>query len=88
MDTGPAKTRKRFTATPTFLTLNYLLNASQVQDLDTFYATGVGQGSTRFDFSHPRTQTTVQARFMSPPEFSAQDRGLIWRAAVQLEVLP
>ena len=88
METGPAKTRRRFTATPVFLSLNYLLNAAQVETLDDFYANITLQGSERFGFTHPRRQVPVQARFMGPPEFSASDGGLLYRAAVNLEILP
>ena len=87
METGPGKTRKRFTATPVFLSLNYMLTAQQVEDMDQFYANTVNQGADSFTFMHPRKQVNVQARFMGPPEFSAQ--GSLWyNGAVQLEILP
>ena len=86
MDTGPAKVRRRFTATSTYLQLTYLLTLSQSTELDTFYDVTTNKGSDVFDFLHPRLGTTVRARFMEPPELAA-DR-LLWRARVQLEVLP
>lgn len=88
METGPMKVRQRFTATPVFLSMNYLVNAAQVQDLDDFYRADLKHGSLEFDFTHPRTQAAVKARIMEPPEFNAQDGGLLYRAALQIEVLP
>ena len=86
METGPAKVRRRFTATPVFVSLNYLMTGAQVQALDDFYATTTLQGSLRFDWNHPRRKIAVEARFMGPPVYSAL--GTIYRAQVDLEILP
>jgi hypothetical protein len=40
-----------------------------------------------FDYSHPRTGSTVQARFREPPVYTPDSRKL-WRVACKLEILP
>ena len=86
METGPAKIRRRFTATPVFVSASYMLDAAGVDAMDAFYATTTLQGSLAFNWTHPRRTTPVEARWVGPPKFSAD--GLLWRAQVDLEILP
>ena len=87
MDQGPAKVRQRTTAAVSNLSLSYLLNKSQITDLETFYKTTLKGGTLSFDFVHPRAGTTVSCRFISPPQYGAGN-GNFFRVILELEVMP
>jgi len=84
---GPAKTRRRATAGVRRITCRYRLTAAQVDTLDTFYWATLESGALRFNWTHPRTSSVYEVRFVSPPSFSADD-GDAWLADVELELLP
>lgn len=86
MDEGPAKLRRRGTAGVRRLKLEYLLDASQVAALDAFYLEDVRGGALSFSFAHPREGELVSCRFRAAPVYAAE--GALYRAAVELEVLP
>lgn len=87
MDRGPDKVRRRTTANVRPVSFKMLLNKTQVAQLDDFYNEDTFSGADPFDFTHPRTGASVQARFVNPPAY--QDRGAaMYEAAVQLEILP
>jgi hypothetical protein len=87
MDMGPAKQRPRFTAASTYLDLSYLLTLPEMAVFETFFITDTLRGAVAFDYSHPRTGSTVQARFREPPVYTPDSRKL-WRVACKLEILP
>lgn len=93
MDTGPTKQRRRFTATSRYLSGTMLLTKTQYETLDTFYKDTISYGSDAFDYTDPvDNSTTVSARFISPPSFTALIGAAggvdFWRANIALELLP
>lgn len=87
MDAGPPKIRKRFTAGIRLFSLLLSLTKAQVETLDVFFVTTSNGGATPFDWTHPRTAASVTFRFVSPPAYHplADD---VWRAQLELEILP
>lgn len=90
MDAGPAKMRRRGKRTET-MQVTYNLSTAQMATLETF-AKDTLQGTARFGFTHPRTNTVVEVRIV--PQ---QDGGLysisyilpeLWQVSLQLEILP
>lgn len=87
MDAGPAKMRPRSTSGVRNLNVTFMMNETELSNLDTFYETTTSQGTARFDFSHPRTGTTVEMRFVERPTYrlvSDDD----YEVRVKFEVLP
>lgn len=60
-DAGPAKMRKRGLS-PDVLSLSFIMTDTQLNTLNTFITTI--SGTARFYFPHPRTNATVEARFI------------------------
>lgn len=87
MDVGPDKVRRRTTAAVDRLEMRFIMTESEVGSLDTFYDSTAAQGSLRFDFTHPRTGSTVEARFVERPRWRliTDDD---YEVTVRLEVLP
>lgn len=88
MDAGPAKVRRRYTAAPRKLTLTYHLTAAQIADFDAFYVSTSKSGSLAFNWTHPRTGASVEARFApgTAPNYAAVDHE--GEVSCQIEVLP
>ena len=90
MDAGPAKMRRRGKK-PTTLNMNFLMTAAQVDTLEDF-TKNIIRGTYRFDFKHPRTNATIEARMVP------QDSGTLYNItyvapgyytiSLQLEILP
>lgn len=90
MDAGPAKMRRRGKK-PTTLSMSFLMTTAQVATLETFTKDTI-RGTSRFGFTHPRTNTIVEARMVP------QDSGTLYNIAyvapgyytisLQLEILP
>jgi hypothetical protein len=88
MNAGPQKVRLRYTAAPRRFNLTYHLTKAEVATLDAFYATTSLGGTLEFNWTHPRTGDSVEARFVpgKPPNYSAIEiDGVV---SVQLEILP
>ena len=83
MDIGPDKLRRRSSSAVRKLTLALTLTDALMQEFDDFY---LDNDSLQFTFTDPRTDTDVQARFTSVPEYSRRET--IWDVSVQLEILP
>lgn len=92
MELGPAKQRRRFTATSRFYSGTMLLTKDQRDDLVEFFDTTTNGGADGFDFEDPEDFGTVTARFLSVPSYSAlvgASGGVsLWRATVAVELLP
>lgn len=84
MEKGPAKVRRRFTAAVTNAQLGMILTTAQVATLEAFYETNA---ALAFDFTHPRTGATVEARFTQPPRVSDLN-GQHYTVQVNIEYLP
>jgi hypothetical protein len=89
METGPAKRRNRFTASPKALNVTLTLTSAQVDTFATFYETDLAGGSLSFDFTHPRTDATLTVAFAKEPKpvtpHSTSDNYLL---ALELDILP
>lgn len=90
MDAGPAKQRKRGLR-PDVLSLSFIMTDLELSTLETFIETSLN-GTARFYFPHPRTNATVEARFIPQGDGQlytiqhiSQDYSTV---QFQLEVLP
>lgn len=83
MDVGPDKVRRRSTAAVRELKLKLFLTDSLMDIFDDFY---LDNDSTVFEFTHPRTSATVNARFNETPTYSLRET--YWDVNVSLEILP
>jgi hypothetical protein len=90
MDMGPAKQRRR-SARPSVLGVNFILTSAQVNQLEAFIKDQI-KGVFRFNFTHPRTSTTVEARIV--PQGDGEFYKLTYLAPgfyqtdLSLEILP
>ena len=83
MDVGPAKKRRRTLLTSYTVNMIVLVQMTDVDEFKTFYLNNdVGV----FDFTHPRTNQTVKARFNSVPSLSLNET--VYNASIELEILP
>lgn len=88
MNAGPQKVRLRYTAGPRRFMLAYHLTKAEVATLDTFFVTTSRGGTLEFDWTHPRTGASVEARFVpgTAPSYGAIEQD--GEVTVQLEILP
>lgn len=86
MEIGPDKVRRRTTANIRPFMFNMLLDDVGVQTLDDFYTLTTASGSLPFNFVHPRTEETVEARFVQKPSYSYDET--MARCSVSLEIMP
>lgn len=87
MDTGPKKSRRRFTRAIDVLSLSIdLKTEDEYDDLEFFYNTTVNGGVTPFDFVHPITQVTGSFRFNGPPSYTSLGGG-VFRASMEWDIL-
>ena len=83
MGVGPAKKRRRTILTSYKINLVTLIEMNDIDEFKQFYLSNdVGV----FDFVHPRTNQTVQARFVSVPSPVLNET--YYTASVELEILP
>lgn len=88
MEKGPAKVRRRTTATVRPISFELVLDTTQLAALDTFYVTTTYSGADEFSYTHPRTGAAVSARFTAPPQYSDVNTGRHYNASIALEILP
>ena len=99
-DSGPAKTRKRFSSAPSKFSLQFAMSTTEATRLMQFYTNssggdpaGTASGSLTFGgLPHPRDNSAVTAtlltgwRFTSPPTITQNSFGR-FNATVQLELI-
>lgn len=85
-DIGPAQVRRRSTSAPDSISFQLQLSSTDAETLVDFYSSATIGGTERFNITHPRLGTTVEARFLSPPSVAAKDSDAV--VYVELEVLP
>jgi hypothetical protein len=68
------------------VTANYIITAADEATLDSFYTSDTASGSLSFSWTHPRTNSVVNARFVQPPQYGWVDG--YYTAQLQLEILP
>lgn len=92
VETGPAKSRARYSAVTRQLSGTMLFTAAQRATFETFYGTTISLGADEFDFTDPADGTTQSVRFVDPPSFSHLVGGgsgsALQRVTITLEVLP
>lgn len=76
VDAGPAKTRRRSTKERQFVRIPVQLTGTELGVFDTFWEDAIAHGATSFEWEHPRTDATVDLRFMKKP---------VWKHAVHAE---
>jgi hypothetical protein len=90
MDAGPAKQRRR-SQRPSPMDVSFILTTAQTQTLENFVLNEL-EGVRRFNFLHPRLNTTVEVRIVPQSEgelFSLQYMAPgYWQASLKLEILP
>jgi hypothetical protein len=87
MDAGPAKVRRRFTAGERKLGGRMLMDADQIEILDSFHVNDLASGSLKFDGIHPRTGAAAVLRFAAEPDWTHLS-GPYYTVTLQLEILP
>jgi len=87
MDAGPAKTRRRFTATVDKVRASVFVTGTERQTLRSFYKTTLKEGSLTFEWEDRITGTTEEYRFVSPPRFRLMGHDN-YMAEMELEILP
>ena len=87
MDVGPPKTRQRSTAGDAPNSYNFHMTGTNITALRVFYVTTCSGGADTFEWVHPRTSTTKDWRFLSPPSWVQLKDGL-YHVTVQVEQLP
>lgn len=83
MDVGPAKKRRRTILGVKNISFIVQVDVADYGEFEQFY---LNNDVACFDFRHPRTNTTVQARFVSVPTGTLNET--VYRIPVQLEILP
>lgn len=87
MDAGPEFVRQRYSATPVRIRGSLIISDVQVATLDDFFFDDCTQGSTPFDWIHPRTGAAATVRFMAPPEYQALSNDL-YQVSLSLQIDP
>jgi len=89
-DKGPAKVRKLGNK-PQVLSMSFIMTSQQVVTLETFVKNTIG-GVSRFNFTHPRTNSSVEVRIVPQGEGDYYTLSYLapgyYMAQLQFEVLP
>jgi hypothetical protein len=90
MDGGPAKMRRRGNLASK-LSVSFIMTTAQVSTLETFVR-DTTRGTARFEFTHPRTQQTVEVRMVPQGEGDLYNVTYLapgfWTVTSSFEVLP
>lgn len=87
MDAGPAKQRRRFTATVEPLSGSIEVTSDQLERLQRFHNTDCAGGASEFLWAHPVTRDRVRMRFVTEPAYSSLGGGY-FKVDLSLEVMP
>lgn len=69
-DTGPAKTRRRFTKAKKTASMSFLLTIPQYMTFDDFFRTQLKDGSVAMNFMHPWKRVIYQMMITDVPQYS------------------
>lgn len=83
MEAGVDKLRRRTTNAVRRIKIKLFLTDALVETLDDFY---LANDAIQFDFTDPRTDTGVKARFLTNPKYNYNET--MWDVDVELEILP
>jgi hypothetical protein len=86
MDSGPAKTRKRFSSGVRPISGSMPLTAAETEILDDFYLNTLQGGTLTFTWVHPRTGAAATFRFTKEPSYSSY--GASFKTSLDLEIMP
>lgn len=86
MDSGPTKTRQRFTNSPTVLDGAMPLTDDQVATFKTFYEDDLGNGGLSFTIFHPRLGGTVTVQFTEDPRPLVPEGALSYILQLKLKI--
>lgn len=87
MDVGPPKTRQRQTAKEYPIQCSQMMTTTQLGYLETFFKITKSYGALSFTMPHPRTTSTVTAKFKQPPTFAPWGGGH-WVVNYVFEISP
>jgi hypothetical protein len=92
METGPAKSRPRFSKASRNFKIPLTLTGAQRVTFDSFFRMTLYEGSIPFLWTDPVTDSTLVFRFVKPPAWSLEAGGTtnlrVWKTTLELEVLP
>lgn len=83
-DTGPAKTRRRYTKAKRTATMTFLVTIDQYKTLDSFFENDLQGGAIPMSFVHPWKLAAMDMFVTEPPTFS-NDEGLGVQVSVKVE---
>ena len=86
MDAGPARQRRRYTATPSHIPAAWLLSVAQMATFKTFYETTLNFGTDWFTLAINAGAGSVDkdCRFTEP--YTAEWLGFAWHVSAKVEV--
>lgn len=88
METGPPKTRRRFTAGIRPVTAQYVVDDAQLQTFEVFFENEIAAGALSFAWTHPRTENQVSAKIVPPYQVEPVNGGLWWLLSLTIEIQP
>lgn len=86
VDVGPAKVRRRSTATVGTFSMTLKLTAAQRGTLRDFFRHDLEEGARSFTWTHPLDAGECECRFTGPPSWTWASG--YWFAVCGIEVLP
>lgn len=92
-DSGPVKTRLKYTAVPIRVTTRTIFSGTQLLAFMTWFENDLAFGALSFDWTDPMDGTTVAFRFTEPPEFvnlrpAPIPANRLWEGQLSLEIMP
>lgn len=72
-DTGPSKTRRRFTKAKRSANLTFLMTIEQYAILENFFTQSLLDGAVAMIFVHPWRQVPVSMYIKEPPQYTNED---------------
>lgn len=89
METGPAKFRRRFTATQDKNRGQIIMTQAQYLTFETWFKTIIMYGALSFEFPDPlNNSNTLEVRFSKPPSLSPAGNGVDVAVTVEIEEVP
>ena len=93
MDTGPAKSRRRFSATNRFYSASFSITSAQRATFDTFYENTIAEGASEFTVADVKDGVTRNARLVEPPTIThlwgnGGTSTAVYRLTCKMEILP
>lgn len=89
MESGPARTRRRYVSVPTDVTVQWRFSLAELQTFQDFYRNSIYDGAAWFNIKivDGRGEGTYLARFKEPYEAVTEAREHLWMVNATLEVM-